>query len=143
LHFDVTLNVVWLLLGLLAMGLAAQLFSGPGRQRSFASRCFHFLRIALVIVALFPFISASDDVLRMQHYTSKPDTQSQGTQEQGKHRGLIALYEAMDSPLLTGSVEVAVTLLPAWTLEFLFSELTGRCAPMRAGRSPPPFSATA
>ena len=135
--------MVWLLLGLLAMGLAARLLSSPDRQTSFASRCFHFIRIALVIVALFPFISASDDVLRMQHYSSQPDSQSQGTHDQGKHRGLIALYEAMDSPLLTGTLEVTLTLWAVWTLESLFSELTSRCTPLRAGRSPPSFSATA
>jgi hypothetical protein len=130
-HFDTALNLVWLLLG--AIALATTL--GLSRRASFNSKWFHFIGVAAIVVALFPYISATDDVLRIERFGT-PQTHESGC----KHKAsddLLRLYETLDSPLLCGSCRVALTLIFFSLLAAPVQSLIGRSIPLEAGRSPP------
>ena len=130
-HFDTALNLVWFLLG--AMALATTL--GLSRRASFNHKWFHLIGVAAIVVALFPYISATDDVLRIERF------EAQQTHENGsKHKtsdDLLRLYETLDSPLLCGSCRIALTLIFVSLVAAPVQNLIGRSIPLEAGRSPP------
>jgi hypothetical protein len=130
-HFDTALNLTWLLLG--AMALVATL--GLSRRASFSSKQLHLVGVAAIVVALFPYISATDDVLRIE----RSDTQ-QTHENGGKHKSsdnLLRLFETLDAPLLCGSCRLAVSLIFLALLAAPIQNLIGRSIPLEAGRSPP------
>ncbi len=49
------------------------------------------------------------------------------------------LYETMDSPLICGVCEVALTFSLVWLIFTPVVRLIDRVAPSQAGRSPPAF----
>ncbi|MFL6464056.1 MAG: hypothetical protein ACJ73N_06560 [Bryobacteraceae bacterium] len=130
-QFDTALNLVWLLLG--AMSLVITL--GLSRRASFNSKWLHLIGVAAIVVALFPYISATDDVLRIEHFNA------QQTHENGSKRSasddLLRLYETLDSPLLCGSCRIALTLIFLSLLSAPAQYLIRRSIPLEAGRSPP------
>ena len=130
-HFDTALNLAWLLLG--ALALAATL--GLSRRASSGSRQIHLVGVAAIVVALFPYISATDDVLRIEHLNAQ-QTHTNGN----KHKAgddLLRLYETLDSPLLCGICRITFTLVFFSLLDAPVGRLIQRSIPMEAGRSPP------
>jgi hypothetical protein len=140
-QLDLTLNVFWLLLGVLAIGMtlrASSGKSGPTRWR--------LAGIVLVLAALFPFISATDDILRVEHYTSEHETTEHGrhhSQRTTTTDDLIRLYEAMDAPLVPDVAGIAFILLFFSFVTVLHDPVLTRVAPGTSGRSPPPFFSAA
>jgi hypothetical protein len=137
-ELDLILNMVWALLGVLAL---AAVFIADARERClrpFHSRVLHLIGTALVVTALFPYISATDDVVQIEHASSdaaQHDKQSSGQHHQGND--LWRLYDANDHSIGESCIYVApsfsfvsivVTPVPA-TAEFTI--------PQTAGRSPP------
>jgi hypothetical protein len=133
-QFETALNVAWLLLGLLALGCTAQAaFRDRGNRR--APAWLHIVGVGLIIAALFPYISATDDVLRIEHFSSQHD--SRHPAKQTKTDDLIRLYEVMDTPLACPVSEVALIF---FFVSFVFTPLArliARITPFIAGRSPP------
>ncbi|HEX4808619.1 MAG TPA: hypothetical protein VH325_06810 [Bryobacteraceae bacterium] len=142
-HLDTTLNLVWVLLGLLALGSAIRSeFFGAKRTRG--PRWLHVAGVALIVVALFPYISATDDILRIEHLSAQLDhSQSRSnsrTDGQKQNDDLIRLYETMDSPMVIRFCQLAFTFLfIAFVLTITLTTLS-RTAPYCAGRSPPYLS---
>lgn len=130
-HFDTALNLAWLLLGALSLVITLAL----SRRASFNSKWLHVIGVAAIVVALFPYISATDDVLRIEHFNA------QQTHENGGKRtasdDLLRLYETLDSPLLCGSCLIALILIFLSLLAAPVPYLIRRSIPLKAGRSPP------
>ena len=146
-HFDTALNLVWLLLGFFTLGSVGHAIFFRKAKETRQSKRLHVVGLGLIVIALFPYISATDDVLRIEHYQS----QSQIAQEQVKEHSstsskghsqmddLLRLYEVMDSPLICRVCEISLTFI---FIAFLFSRsirLIDLSAPGCAGRSPPAF----
>lgn len=139
-QFDAFLNVAWLSLGLVALCLTSRVAFRRDRPTR-APRWLLLVGVGLIIAALFPYISASDDVLRI-------DGSQQLEQTAGHHDGtkapknsprdnLLRLYETMDAPLVC---QVACLTLTFCFVAFVFSygvRGVDRDTPGFAGRSPP------
>ncbi|HEX4230109.1 MAG TPA: hypothetical protein VHZ07_15650 [Bryobacteraceae bacterium] len=141
-HFDTALNLVWALLGLLAL-------SGTIRSEFFGRRCtrgprwLHVCGVALIIVALFPYISATDDILRIEHLNAELEHGHGNGSNNGQKQNddLMRLYETMDSPLIASFCQLIFTFcFFAFVIIITLSTLS-RNAPHGAGRSPPVFPA--
>ncbi len=135
-HFDTALNLVWVLLGLLAL---LSTIRTSFRQRQAVNRApawLHIVGVALIIAALFPYISATDDMLRIQHFSAQQDQHH--PDKKHSNDDLIRLYETMDTPLVS-----SVVVVLAFTLFFIsfviapVSALIDRNEPFESGRSPP------
>ena len=132
-HFDTALNLAWFLLGATALAATLKL----SRRASSGSRQLHLVGVAAIVVALFPYISATDDVLRIEHFTAQ-QTHTDGD----KHKAgddLLRLYETLDSPLLCGICRITFTLICFSLLAVPVQFLIRRSIPSEAGRSPPPL----
>jgi hypothetical protein len=130
---ETTLNVVWLFLGIVAVAtaLAAARVRGAGPHR----KRLQILCVAVIVAALFPYISATDDALRVHHFS--PESRSQQSGKHSPSDNLLRLYEVMDAPLAAAVYKLVVTLfLLAFTVPTLRLVLE-LSAPMHAGRSPP------
>ncbi len=134
-HFDAALNLVWMLLGLLALigTIRAALRRHPSETS--APAWLHIVRVALIVAALFPYISATDDVLRIEDFNSQHGHQHPS--KESRNHNLMRLYETMDTPLVCPTCEVSLTF---FFISLVFTPLVTaleRIAPLRAGRSPP------
>ncbi len=122
-QFDVALNLVWVVLGLIVLGAAV----GAQNQR--------WLRIVgtcLIVAALFPYISATDDVVRMDYAQSQQHSHQPTTSD-----NLMHLYQSMDTPIIS---DVPALVLTVFFVAFVFTPTTvrvSRHSPRVAGRSPP------
>ncbi len=134
-QFDTALNLVWVLLGLVALvsTTRATLRRSAGRKK--ASAWLHVVGVGLIVAALFPYISATDDVLRAKHFNAQHNGSHPG--KQSRMDNLIRLYEALDTPLLCEAREVAFTFF-FFSLVFTPAiRAANRIVPLQAGRSPP------
>jgi hypothetical protein len=120
-RFETALNLLWLLLGLLAL-----LATLRTKQKRVGLR---IMGVALVIAALFPFISASDDVLRIE----------QATQHRSANDHLVRLYMNMETPLAASTPQLSFTLCFLLLIAPLLGKSAERSAPFSIGRSPPDF----
>ena len=130
-HLDTALNLAWLLLG--AVALAATL--GLSRRASFSKKQFHLVGVTAIVVALFPYISATDDVLRIEHLKAQ-QTHTNGSKQKASD-DLLRLYETLDSPLICDTCRITVTLVFFSLLAAPVQRLIRRSIPLEAGRSPP------
>jgi hypothetical protein len=145
-HFDTALNLVWAFLGLLALGTIIHANFRRKLDNSRCSKRIHLIGLGLIIVALFPYVSATDDVLRIEHYRSQHVVAIQGSTQsdtsssrQAQIDDLMRLYEVMDSPLFCRAAEISLTLTFVALVFSLAVRPTHRSAPGCAGRSPPLF----
>jgi hypothetical protein len=136
-NFDTTLNVAWLMAGLCALAAAVRSTSHRDKVAAKAPRWLHVIRVGLIVAALFPYISATDDVLRIQHLNSQHDRSKPA--KQNPNDGLMRLYEAMDSPLVVPAHKVAFTLFFVRSISPPVAVAIDRAAPFKGGRSPPPL----
>lgn len=134
--FETALNLVWMLLGLLALGCTAHAEFRRSPEQRRAPAWLHIVGVALIVAALFPYISATDDIVRIEHFSSQHDPH-RSHHKHSKNEDLIRLYEAMDSPL---ACPVSRVVLIFFFISLLFARpmrVIERIAPFEAGRSPP------
>lgn len=138
--FDIALNLVWACLSLLALAGALRVCS-VARREAGRSRWLLVIGVALIVVALFPYVSATDDVLRIDRYTSS-HSQSNGSQSnQGKQNSktndLVRLFETIDTPILCRVAGFSFVFVFFALVAQLFTSGIDRSSPFRAVRSPP------
>jgi hypothetical protein len=121
-RFDNALNLIWLSFGLLA--LLATVRSKKRRTG------FQVLGVTLVVTALFPFISASDDLVRIEQ-SSRPT---------GANEHLVHLYMNLETPLAAVAPKVSFTLHFIHLVSIPLGQGMERSAPVSIGRSPPILS---
>ena len=133
--FDTALNAVWVLLGALAVGwtLRARYRTCPGR--SVRSTSLHAVRLALVLAALFPYVSATDDVVRIQTLNQHQDRSHPPKQSQNQN--LLRLYETMDTPLVCRVQEITFILFFLALVVTPVVKCSTWSEPSESGRSPP------
>jgi hypothetical protein len=147
-HFEAALNLLWVVLGLVALVVTARSMSGRRRRAAQAAHSrpgapgwLHIVGVCLIVVALFPYISATDDVLRIEHFNAQASRQS--TSLPGKHSqtdNLIRLYETMDAPLVCTVREISLVFFFICLVFTPARRLLERIQPQQAGRSPPVFA---
>jgi hypothetical protein len=134
-QFETALNLTWLLLGVAALACTAQAAFRQRPEERHAPAWLHIVGVGLIIAALFPYISATDDIVRIEDLSSQHDSR-----HPGKHSNtdnLVRLYETMDTPWVC-PVPAVVPIF--FFVSFLFAPLATlieRIAPFEAGRSPP------
>ena len=130
-----TLNLVWLFLGLLAVGAAF----ASARRLVTSRKLAHVLCVSVIVVALFPYISATDDIVRVKHFAAEQSTQQQTGSKHGQSDYLLRLYEVLDAPLIANVYRLALV----WMFLLFVETVAGRDVDLvryvRAGRSPPPL----
>jgi len=134
LQYDSILNLAWALLGTMALLRTLCASRRIARNSSRRRQLFEAVGVASIIIALFPFISATDDVLRVQQYVSQ--------QEDGKSRtahdtNLLRLFETADHSLVSRCSLVGLSLVFLELVVVLFCCGATHTAPLIAGRSPP------
>ena len=137
-HFDSALNLAWILLGLLAFGRTARATFSRRHIETRKSRWLHIIGVGLIVAALFPYISATDDVLRIEHFKAQHNPAHPSKQTQNDD--LMRLYEAIDTALVCRISEVALVFLFVSIVFIRTERLVERIAPLYAGRSPPSFA---
>ena len=129
-HFDTALNSLWFALGILACAGAIR-----------ATRRYSEFRLAgIVLVAaalLFPYISATDDVVRIEHLRGQSSHSS--SSQRGPTDDLVRLYQTMDTPLVCAVLRVSLTLFFVLLITTSVVRRIDRSAPFESGRSPPQF----
>ena len=98
----------------------------------------HIVGAALIIAALFPFISATDDVLRIEQI--KSHQQSPYSSQRGPNDDLLRLYQVMETPLVSVAAEISLTLFFVLFVVDPVARRIDRSAPFESGRSPPLYS---
>jgi hypothetical protein len=134
-HFETALNVVWLVLGSVALAFTAHAAFRRKPEDRHAPAWLHVVGVGLIVAALFPYISATDDVVRIEHFHSQHDSHHSG--KRSKTEDLIRLYEALETAWIS---PVSQALLILFFVALVFSptaRLIERIAPLKAGRSPP------
>jgi hypothetical protein len=126
-----TLNALWASLGFLA--IAGAIAAACIRQNAARSKRLQVVCIALVVSALFPYISSTDDALRLQYLSAQ---QSSSSENHG-HDNLMRLYEATDAPIAGQIYSLAIALFTLYLVSYAVVSGLDRSIPQRAGRSPP------
>lgn len=130
--------MVWALLGAIAL---AAVFVADAREhclRPFRSRVLHIIGTALVVTALFPYISATDDVVQIEHANAdagQHDKQSSGQHHQGND--LWRLYDASDHSVVASCAFIAPSFTFVSIVVTPVVSITETSVPQPAGRSPP------
>jgi hypothetical protein len=138
-QFDTALNIAWLLLGLLAFGSTARTTFKRRHLQTSKSGWLHIIGVGLIVTALFPYISATDDVVRIEHFNAQHSRQHPSKQT---NDDLLRLYETMDTPLI-GRVAVVALIFLFISLVFIpVTRLIERITPLYFGRSPPSLATT-
>jgi hypothetical protein len=133
-HFDTALNLLWLLLGVIALGStirAAVRKTSDSRPWTWL----HVIGVALIVAALFPYISATDDLVRSESLSTQQDQDHSG--KKTPNGNLIRLYEILDTPLVCSTCVLTLTFFAVWVVFLPVTKRDGRAAPAPAGRSPP------
>jgi hypothetical protein len=131
-HFDTALNLVWSFLGLIALGSTVRAAFRRGN-----SPWLHVIGVALIVAALFPYISATDDLVRSETLSSLPDRDHSSSGKKAPNDNLIRLYETLDSPLACAACVLTLTFFAVWLILLPAFTRHPRIAPAIAGRSPP------
>ena len=138
-HFDTALNLVWLLLGI--VGLASTIRAAIRRRVAGRSPAWlHVVGVALIIAALFPYISATDDLVRSDNFSSQQASNHSQNGKKAPNANLVRLYEILDTPLACGVWVLTLTFFAVWRMSAPALKRIYRFAPSCAGRSPPLLS---
>jgi hypothetical protein len=138
-QFETALNVAWLLLGLMALACTAHAAFRRRPEERRAPAWLHIVGVGLIVAALFPYISATDDIVRIEHFSSQHGQQH--STKQTKTDNLIRMYEVMDTPWVCPVSGIALILFFVALLFAPLVRVTERIAPLQAGRSPPAMAA--
>lgn len=139
-ELDLFLNTVWALLGAIALAAVSLADARERCLRPFRSRILHVVGTALVVTALFPYISATDDVVQIEHV--RADAGRHGKQSSGQHHNgndLWRLYDANDHSVAQSYSYVAPSFAFVSLIATPVISFTETSVPQAAGRSPPPF----
>lgn len=134
-HFDTALNLAWGLLGLMALVRTIQVTFGRSASHNRAPAWLHVVGIGLIVAALFPYISATDDVIRIEHFSAQQDHRHPAKKQNNNE--LIRLYEVMDSPVITPAAVLIFTLFFISLVSAPIGTLLDRSERFASGRSPP------
>ena len=136
-QFDTALNLIWLVLGVLALTSTLRSCRGRAKSAVHPPAWLHVCGVALIVAALFPYISATDDVLRMEHMNAEHAPVHHRSGKRVPSDGLIRLYETMDTPVI-GTVH-SISLVLCFLSLVVSPVLQGvdRSMPLQSGRSPP------
>jgi hypothetical protein len=93
--------------------------------------------VALIVAALFPYISATDDLVRSESLSTQQDQSHSSSGSKAPNSNLIRLFETLDSPLACRTCILTLTFLAVWVISIPAANRDGRVAPSYAGRSPP------
>ena len=135
--FDVALNLAWLGLGSLILALTI----GASRRLKGRDSVPYWLQIACAVAiagALFPFVSATDDLVRMEAMPSASehqDTRNTGTSESNSN--LLHLYQAAETFLTSRAIRIAYTPVFFAISRSIAPQSLGYVRLHIAGRSPP------
>lgn len=132
--FDVILNAAWLLVGLSALAIIQT------RVQKGKSRTLCCIGVGLIVTTLFPVISATDDLIRIQHLERIHQAQHQNSgtsSHKSANDTLIRLFEAMDSPVISKPVEITFTTFFAFLFIPSSQAFARRRTIAQSGRSPP------
>jgi hypothetical protein len=133
--FESSLNLVWLLLGIIA--LTCTIRSAYSKRVFYVPRraWLHVVGTGLIVAALFPYISATDDVLRIEHFSEQQ--KPAGTSRNSQTNDLMRLYQTLDTPVIAGTTQAALTFVFVMFVNTLLVQLIDRSTPLQSGRSPP------
>lgn len=134
-HFDTALNLIWLVLGLAALASTARAAFNRTPRAKNSPAWLHIVGVALIVASLFPYISATDDALRAEHFAAQH--QHGHTGKHSRMDNLMRMYEAMDNPLLCEARKVVLIFFFVSLVFAPVLRLATRLAPHHAGRSPP------
>ena len=140
-QFDTALNLVWLALGIIALGATVRIALHAHPQNRSAA-WLHIVGVALIVAALFPYISATDDIVRSEGIS----TQDRSHAPDGKkapNDNLMRLYETLDSPLVCKTCTFTLTFFALWVVFTPAPKRDHNVAPDFAGRSPPALAPAA
>ena len=134
-RFEVVLNLVWMALGAIAIAgtIHASIRSTSNKLKG-APAWLHIVGVALIVAALFPYISATDDILRIEHLSAQKHSQSPTKKSSDD---LIRLYETIDTPLVSPAPVLRSTLLFVSFIVVPVARLVSHFAAAEGGRSPP------
>ncbi len=145
-HFEATLNLVWVLVGLLAFG-ALGISELGRRQATLGARIRRAVAVMIAIVALFPCISASDDLVYLEQLRVRmSEGLARGRIESPRHpthpprlRLSLALrLESLENFRISTSPFVAVTRAHLARVEPHVLRGCDRPVPSLSNRAPPP-----
>lgn len=136
--FETSLNCLWLALGLAALASTVRSCTAGGRGCRSAPTWLHVCGVALIVAALFPYISATDDILRIQHLNAQQDKQHSAKKTANDE--LIRLYEAVDSPIICQVQQLSVAFVFLGLVALSAIALLSLTMPSESGRSPPAFA---
>jgi hypothetical protein len=133
--FESSLNLVWLLLGVIALTCSVR--SRRSRVAFYLPRrpWLHVVGTGLIVAALFPYISATDDVLRTEHLSEQH--KQTGTSRTSPTNDLMRLYQTLDAPVIADAKQATLTLVFVMLVSALLVQLIDRSTPLQSGRSPP------
>jgi uncharacterized membrane protein HdeD (DUF308 family) len=134
-HFDTALNLVWALLGVIA--LASTVCAAVHARSHRRPAWLHIIGVALIIAALFPYISATDDLVWTENLATQHADDHSSPAKKTSNSNLIRLYETLDTPLACATCSLSIVFLAIWFVLLPTLKRDRRAAPTRAGRSPP------
>ena len=98
-------------------------------------RWLQMVGVASIVVALFPYISATDDLIRIAN--SQPQSSQNPSTQHGPAADLLRLYEVSDAPLATRVSGFAITFAFECLLFVAAKRELRRSVPQQSGRAPP------
>lgn len=134
-RFDTALNLVWLVLGLAALASTARAALARKPRPKNSPAWLHIVGVALIVASLFPYISATDDALRAEHFAAQHEHGHAG--KHNRMDNLMRLYEAMDNPLVSEARTIVLTFFFISLIFVPVLRAVSQLAPHQAGRSPP------
>lgn len=136
-HLDATLNWIWLLLGLVAVASAAGSYyyrvGVSGRERKLSL----LIGVAVIIAALFPYISSTDDSLRFDDLSAQHNQDHHPNKDSRVNGSLILLYEATDAAIPIQVFRLCVIWVITGLVVYRFFQGALASSPWVYGRSPP------
>lgn len=143
-HFEAALNLLWVSLGLVALALTTRV-ALVRRRKAKTSRQpsvgLHLIGVCLVVLTLFPYISATDDMVRLEHFCAQAGCQH--TNLPGKNNqtdNLVRLYQTMETSVVCAVPEVSLVFFFICLVFTPVPRPIERIQPREAGRSPPIFA---
>jgi hypothetical protein len=134
-HFETALNCAWLLLAAIALvSTIGVVRRGRSRAETF-SAWLQLVGVASVVLALFPYISATDDLLRIAN--AVPQSKQSEPGQRAPAADLLRLYETADAPLVCQACRLTVTFFTVWLIVVPVKAAVTRSMPLQSGRSPP------
>jgi len=141
--FDTALNLVWALVGTAALGaLAAR---DTCQRIPLRDRCRRALVVFIACVALFPCVSASDDLVQFERLQINSRTGGEVASGSALKRGekpalyLARLLESLENFQISTARQLLLTLCLLALVGTFSGESVKRPLPSPLGRSPPAF----